>query len=57
MRSMRKYIMAMTDEHPHMDWEDLLPSMMLSYNCHVHRAILPHVRTRSETALFQHRET
>jgi hypothetical protein len=35
---MRKYITAMTDEHPHMDWEDLLPSMMLSYNCHVHRA-------------------
>jgi hypothetical protein len=37
-RSMRKYIKAMTDTHPHMDWEDLLPSMMLSYNCHVHRA-------------------
>jgi hypothetical protein len=36
-RSMRKYITAMTDEHPHMDWGDLLPSMMLSYNCHVHR--------------------
>jgi hypothetical protein len=34
-RSMRKYITAMTDKHPHMDWEDLLPSMMLSYNCHV----------------------
>jgi hypothetical protein len=25
----------MTDTHPHMDWEDLLPPMMLSYNCHV----------------------
>jgi hypothetical protein len=37
-RSMRKYMMAMTDQHPHMDWEDLFPSMMLSYNCHVHRA-------------------
>jgi hypothetical protein len=37
-RSMRKYITAMTDEHPYMDWEDLLLSMMLSYNCHVHRA-------------------
>jgi hypothetical protein len=37
-RSMRKFITAMTDKHPHMDWEDLLPSMMLSYNCHVHRA-------------------
>jgi hypothetical protein len=36
-RSMRKYITAMTDTHPHADWEDLLPSMMLSYNCHVHR--------------------
>jgi hypothetical protein len=35
---MRKYITAMTDEHPHKDWEDLLPSMMLSYNCHLHRA-------------------
>jgi transposase InsO family protein len=37
-RSMRKYITAMTDTHPHMDWENLLPSMMLSYSCHVHRA-------------------
>jgi hypothetical protein len=35
---MRKYITAMTDKHPHMDWEDMLPSMMLSYSCHVHRA-------------------
>jgi hypothetical protein len=35
---MRKYITAMTDTHPHKDWEDLLPSMMLSYNCHVHWA-------------------
>jgi hypothetical protein len=32
------YIKAMTNQHPHMDWEDLLPSMMLSYNCHAHRA-------------------
>jgi hypothetical protein len=31
-RSMRKYITAMRETHPHMDWEDLLPSMMLSYN-------------------------
>jgi hypothetical protein len=37
-RSMRKYTMATRDTHPHMDLEDLLPSMMLSYNCHVHRA-------------------
>jgi hypothetical protein len=37
-RSIRKYITAMTDTHPHMDWKDLLPSIMLSYNCHVHRA-------------------
>jgi hypothetical protein len=36
---MRNYITAMTDEHPHIDWKDLLPSMMLSYNCHVHRAM------------------
>jgi hypothetical protein len=36
---MRKYITAMKDKHPHMDWEDLLPSMMLSYNCHVHRTM------------------
>jgi hypothetical protein len=35
---MRKYIEAMRNKHPQMDWEDLLPSMMLSYNCHVHRA-------------------
>jgi hypothetical protein len=37
-RSMRKYIKVMLDKNPTMDWEDLLPSMMLSYNCHVHRA-------------------
>jgi transposase InsO family protein len=37
-RSMIKYITAMLDKNPTMDWEDLLPSMMLSYNCHVHRA-------------------
>jgi hypothetical protein len=37
-RSIRKYIITMTDKHPHMDWEDLLPSMILSYNCHLHRA-------------------
>jgi hypothetical protein len=38
-RSMIKYITAMTDKHRHMDWEDLLPSMILSYNCHMHRAM------------------
>jgi hypothetical protein len=38
-RSMRKYITAMTEEYPHMDLEDVLPSMMLSYNCHVHRVM------------------
>jgi hypothetical protein len=37
-RSMRKYITVMLDKYPTMDWEDLLPLMMLSYNCHVHRA-------------------
>jgi hypothetical protein len=35
---MRKYITVMLDKNPTMDWEDLLPSMMLLYNCHVHRA-------------------
>jgi hypothetical protein len=38
-RSMIKYVTAMTDTHPHMDWEDLLPLMMLSYSCYVHRAM------------------
>jgi hypothetical protein len=38
-RSIRKYITVMLDKNPTMDWEDLLPSMMLSYNCHVHRAM------------------
>jgi transposase InsO family protein len=37
-QSMINHITAMTDKHPHMDWEDFFPSMMLSYNCHVHRA-------------------
>jgi hypothetical protein len=37
-RSMRKNITVMLDKNPTMDWEDLLPSMTLSYNCHVHRA-------------------
>jgi hypothetical protein len=35
---MRKYIAVMLDKNPTMDWEDLLPSMMRSCNCHVHRA-------------------
>jgi hypothetical protein len=62
-RSMRKYITVMLDKNPTMDWEDLLPSMMLSYNFHVHRAtgdsrpLLPHIRARSETSVFRHRET
>jgi hypothetical protein len=37
-RSMRKYITVMLDKNPTMDWEDLLPSMMLSHNCHAYRA-------------------
>jgi transposase InsO family protein len=37
-RSMRKYITVLLDKNATMDWEDLLPSMMLSYNCHMHRA-------------------
>jgi transposase InsO family protein len=61
-RSMRKYITAMTDTHPHMDWEDLLPlnDAVLQLSCaqgHGRQPVLPHVCTRSETALFRHRET
>jgi hypothetical protein len=37
-RSMRKYITVMLDKNPTIDWEDLLPSMMLSYKGNVHRA-------------------
>jgi hypothetical protein len=40
-RSMRKYITVMLDKNPTMDWEDLLPSMMLS-----------HIRSRSKTSVF-----
>jgi transposase InsO family protein len=61
-RSMRKYITAMTDEHPHIDLEDLLLSMMLSYlqlpraQGHGRQPLLSHVRIRSETSVFQHRK-
>jgi transposase InsO family protein len=37
-RSMKKYKTVMLDKKPTMDWEDLLPWMMLSYNCHVRGA-------------------
>jgi transposase InsO family protein len=37
-RSMRKDITVMLDKNLTMHWEDLLPSLMMSYNCHVHRA-------------------
>jgi transposase InsO family protein len=37
-RSMRKYITVMLDKNPTIDWEDLLPSMMLSFKGNVHRA-------------------
>jgi hypothetical protein len=52
-RSMRKYITVMLDKNPTMDWEDLLPSMMLSYNCHMHRATgdSPFFLTFSSTGL------
>lgn len=37
-RSLRKYLLAMLDNKTTLDWEPLLPCLMLAYNCHVHRS-------------------
>lgn len=35
-RSLKKYLLAMLDNDTTLDWEPLLPCLMLAYNCHVH---------------------
>jgi len=37
-RTMIKYIRAMLEDNLTLEWEELLPALMLSYNCHVHRS-------------------
>ena len=37
-RSLKKYLLAMLDNKTTLDWEPLLPCLMLAYNCHVHRS-------------------
>jgi hypothetical protein len=61
-QSIRKYIMAMTDEHPHMDWEDLLAFndavLQLSHaQGQGRQPLISQVRTRSESSIFRHQKT
>ena len=35
---MIRYLNSMLENEPTLDWEELLPAMMLAYNCHVQRA-------------------
>ena len=39
-RSMKKYLRAMLDNSQTLEWEEQLPMLQLSYNCHVHRSTL-----------------
>ena len=37
-KTMIRYLSCMLDNNTTLDWEEMLPAMMMSYNCHVHRA-------------------
>ena len=37
-KTMIRYLSCMLDNQSTLDWEEVLPAMMMSYNCHVHRA-------------------
>ena len=37
-KTMIRYLSCMLDNQYTLDWEEVLPAMMMSYNCHVHRA-------------------
>ena len=37
-KTMIRFLACMLDNQSTLDWEEVLPAMMMSYNCHVHRA-------------------
>jgi transposase InsO family protein len=39
-RTLIKYMRAVLDNTQTLDWEIMLPVLMLSYNCHVHRSTM-----------------
>jgi transposase InsO family protein len=39
-RTIIKYMRAVLGNNSTLDWEEMLPCLMLSYNCHVHRSTL-----------------
>ena len=39
-RSMKKYLRAMLDNTQTLEWEEQLPMLQLSYNCHVHKSTM-----------------
>ena len=38
-KTMIRYLSCMLDNQSTLDWEEVLPAKLLSYNCHVHRAM------------------
>ena len=37
-KTMIRYLSCMLDNNTTLDWEEMLPAMMMAYNCHVHQA-------------------
>ena len=39
-KTMILYLTSMLDNTNTLDWEEMLPAMLMAYNCHVHQVVL-----------------